>query len=216
MARRFTILQGGARRAGGDVRRLLFGTVRGRPGRRRGQALGEAALLAAVIGAGAYLALQETAPARPDAVSPALLGAAYVADGDTLRVGATRIRLSGVDAPETSARCKRRVDSETIACGRIARAELSRLIGGRAVSCAPEGEDRYGRALAVCHVGEGPAQIDLGRVMVRNGWALAYLSNRYDADEAAARRDGLGLWAFEFETPADQRARERSAGRAAR
>ncbi len=215
MARRFTVVQGGRRQPRGELRRLLFGTVPGRPGRRRGQALGNALLLAALLGAGAYLALREPAPVQPASVSPALVGAAYVADGDTLRIGATRIRLDGIDAPETSARCRRRTDGETIACGRIARAELSRLIGGRSVSCAPEGEDRYGRTLALCHVGDGAARLDLGGAMVRNGWALAYraFSSRYVADEEAARREGLGLWAFEFEIPADQRGKERAAGR---
>ena len=39
-------------------------------------------------------------------VQAQLSGAATVTDGDTLRVGAERVRLHGVDAPESKQTCR--------------------------------------------------------------------------------------------------------------
>ena len=133
--------------------------------------------------------------------SAGLAGPARVVDGDTLDLDRHRVRLFGIDAPESAQTCER--DGAAYACGQEAKRYLEALIGGRPVACRARDADRYGRTVAVCTAGGE----DLNAAMVRAGWALAY--RRYSTDyvpaEAAARRDGRGLWAGRFEPPADWR-----------
>lgn len=121
-----------------------------------------------------------------------------VADGDTLTLGAERIRLRGIDAPEFTQTC-RRGDAD-YGCGREAKAELIRLIGGRKVACEGWERDKYNRLLAACRAGDA----DLNKAMVENGWAIAY--GGYGAEEAAARAAKRGLWAGTFDRPSAWRA----------
>ncbi|MGG5819758.1 thermonuclease family protein [Falsiroseomonas sp. HW251] len=143
--------------------------------------------------------------ARPDALSPArepsLSGFARAVDGDTLAIGARRIRLAGIDAPESAQICER--DGSAWPCGALAAQALAGMVQGRVVTCSQSGEDRYGRALARCEA----AGEDLGAAMVRLGWAVAYArySWRYIPQEWQARWRGVGLWAGRFETPEDWR-----------
>lgn len=139
-------------------------------------------------------------------------GMTRVSDGDTLRIGDTRIRLSGIDAPERAARCTVKASGARVACGTEAGARLRALTDGRRVACLDEGGDRYGRRLATCYVTRQGRRIDIAREMVRQGWALAYrrYSTRYVIDETAARLDGAGLWAMDFENPEDYRREARA------
>src|SRR5258707_14413654 len=61
-----------------------------------------------------------------------LVGQASVVDGDTLEVHRTRIRLWGVDAPESSQLC-RGADSNLYRCGAKAANDLDSFIGGRSI-----------------------------------------------------------------------------------
>lgn len=108
-------------------------------------------------------------------------GAARVIDGDTLAIGATRVRLFGIDAPERGQPCRSGGD-----CGEDATTHLVRLIEGRAVRCVQEDVDQYGRVVATCFVGD----TDLNRAMVRAGHAVPYLefSRRYEGDAVVAPR----------------------------
>jgi endonuclease YncB( thermonuclease family) len=143
------------------------------------------------------------APGAPPPVAPPAGGVATVIDGDTIVLAGERIRLSGIDAPETAQTCD--IAGRAWPCGAEARQALDGLLRGRPVRCAAEGRDQYGRLLAQCHVGAD----DIGGVMVRLGWAVAYTrySQRYVAQEAAARQDRIGLWRGRFETPEDWRRR---------
>lgn len=138
-----------------------------------------------------------------------IAGAARVIDGDTIDVAGTRIRLYGIDAPETAQQCRRSSGGATLlySCGRDARDALKRIIGGAAVTCDPRDRDRYGRTVAVCYARGS----DIGREMVRQGWAVAYTrySAAYAADETAARAAKRALWSGEFEAPEEWR-RKRS------
>jgi len=64
--------------------------------------------------------------------------------------------------------------------------------------------DRYSRVLAVCYL----VREDLGRWIVRQGWALAF--RRYSLDyvdtEGEAREAKRGIWQGKFEPPTDWRA----------
>ena len=77
-------------------------------------------------------------------------GMPSVTDGDTLRIGPERIRLHGIDAPESKQRC--RAGGETWACGVAATRALRERIGGRPLECSERDRDRYGRIVAVCRV----------------------------------------------------------------
>ena len=96
-----------------------------------------------------------------------LVGQASVVDGDTLEIHGTRIRLWGLDAPESSQLC-RGADSNLYRCGAKAANDLDSFIARRPVNCTPTAEDQYGRTIATCSVGGA----DIGEWLVRNGLAL--------------------------------------------
>ena len=106
------------------------------------------------------------------AAGPAeVTGQARVVDGDTFSVGAERVRLWGVDAPEGRQVCQD-AQRQTYACGDVARDQLVRLIDGRAVRCEIRDRDPYGRAVARCQAGS----TDLGEALVRAGWVTLHNS----------------------------------------
>lgn len=144
------------------------------------------------------------------AAAPALVaGSARVVDGDTFSVGAERVRLWGIDAPEGRQVCQN-AQGQGYACGDVARDQLVSLIGGRVVRCEVRDRDPYGRAVARCLAGS----TDLGEAMVRAGWAVNYVqfsSGAYATAEAEARRDRRGLWAGRFAAPSTWRAEARQA-----
>ena len=130
------------------------------------------------------LALTFIAASAPVAAQD-LAGPARVIDGDTLEVDGERIRIHGIDAPETRQLCSTGMDRT--ACGKQATSVMRDLIAGQPVRCEHRDVDRFGRIVAVCFNAEGR---DLGKEMVRTGWALAYrqFSLDYVADEEAENR----------------------------
>jgi endonuclease YncB( thermonuclease family) len=139
-----------------------------------------------------------THPADP--VGPALAGRAKVIDGDSLEVAGERIRLFGIDAPESRQDCAD-ARGNAYPCGRDAARALAAAIGSDRVTCTPVDHDRYGRDVARCDAGGR----DLGEVMVRGGHALdlpQHSGGRYAAAEREARAARRGLWAGSFEPPA--------------
>src|ERR1700722_18234615 len=120
----------------------------------------------------------------PAAAADDLTGQASIVDGDTLEIHGTRIRLWGMDAPETSQLC-RGEDSQQYRCGAKAANDLDAFIAGRPVCCIPISLDQYGRTVATCSVGG----VDLGEWLVRNGLALdwpQYSRGRYDGVQREA------------------------------
>lgn len=128
-------------------------------------------------------------------------GNARVIDGDTIDIGGSRIRLHGIDAPESGQACT--IGTRRWNCGLQATAALRGLIGGRPVHCTVSGRDRYGREIGVCSV----SGTDINAWMVSGGWALAY--RRYSRDyirrEDRARAGRLGIWRGKFVKPWDWR-----------
>ena len=148
-------------------------------------------------------------PRFSDSVAPpALSGLARVVDGDTLDVERVRVRLHGIDAPESAQRC--RASGRLWPCGQEATRALARRIGGRPVACEERDRDRYGRVVAVCTV----AGRDLNRWMVAEGWAFAYrrYSRAYVAAESRARAARRGIWRGEAVAPWDWRRGKRLSG----
>lgn len=140
---------------------------------------------------------------RRDAASSAgaIIGVPHIVDGDTLDINGQRIRLYGIDAPETTQTCLHATGEWD--CGNRAGLWLQQLVAGNEISCQPQGNDRYGRIVATCLMGEN----DLGGALVKNGWAVAYrsITKTYVIAETDAKRKRLGIWDSQFAMPWDYR-----------
>lgn len=146
--------------------------------------------------------------AAQDLRSGDLRGAAEVTDGDTLRIGETRIRLFGIDAPERAQACEDE-RGRGWACGEAAAARLRSLTAGRTVRCRLRDLDRYGRQVSTCMAGG----VDVGEVLVAEGLARAYtrFGDDYAGIEARAKLERLGLWQGVAQAPWQYRAEKRGA-----
>jgi endonuclease YncB( thermonuclease family) len=132
--------------------------------------------------------------------SPAsVVGRAMAVDGDTLRIGQVRIRLTGLDAPELDQTCVS-PDGASWECGSQARTFLSGLLKRGDAVCIPSGRDRYRRVLARCTIDRA----DVGEELVGAGWAVSASLDFFDAEQSA-RASHLGIWSGTFEAPADWR-----------
>lgn len=143
----------------------------------------------------AFVFLASTAVALPDDMA----GQASIIDGDTLEIHGTRIRLWGIDAPESSQLC-RGEDSLQYRCGAKAANDLDAFIARRPVNCLPISLDQYGRTVATCSVGGA----DLGDWLVRNGLALdwpEYSKRKYGAAQREAEQAGRGIWVGSYVEP---------------
>lgn len=164
-------------------------------------------LVIIALGAAIAEAFREWRTMRGSAPPPASTGAplsgrARVVDGDSLEIAGRRIRLFGIDAPELHQDC-RTAAGRAYDCGGAARRALDDLIGGRAVTCTPVGAS-HDRAVATCQANGR----DLSEELVRSGHALElanFSRGRYSAAEREAREARRGLWAGNFEQPAEWR-----------
>lgn len=137
-----------------------------------------------------------------------------VVDGDTIMVrGAGRVRLIGVDTPE-SVDPRRPVEF----FGKEAGDFTKRLVEGRRVRLEYDRErtDRYGRTLAYVYLPDGTF---VNEEIIRRGYGHAYTRfpfryrDRFRQLEREARRAGRGLWGA---TPAERQvASAASSGRGA-
>lgn len=148
----------------------------------------------------ARIAVSSTIPEQRTMTT--IAGPARAIDGDTIEVDRIRIRLEGIDAPESVQTC-RTSQGEDWSCGQHATAYLHGLIEGQDVACDQTGIDKYRRALATCYVGER----NLNEEMVRAGlaWAFVKYSTEYVAVEAAARLNRIGVWEGTATAPWDFR-----------
>lgn len=124
-----------------------------------------------------------------------------ISDGDTVTIldGLNRqvkVRLAGIDAPENGQ-----------PFGQLSKQTLSECAFGRSAAVEGNKVDRYGRLVGKVHVNG----VDCNLRQVERGLAWHYKQYlleqqpddrvQYDAAEAAARRDRLGLWQEETPIP---------------
>lgn len=159
--------------------------------------LAAAAALAAALAVVGIAAGGGQPPAR-EARAPEERRVVRAVDGDTLVLdGQERLRLLGIDAPETEG-TRRKGGAQCF--GSEARAHVRERVVGRRVRLEFEpGEtrDRYGRTLAWVRLDDGTL---LNESLVRDGYARVYRRmprsrrDAFDAAEREARRAQRGLW----------------------
>lgn len=166
--------------------------------RRYRRALAIALGLAVFAGPAAAVTLNSSSDNGRDTI----VGRASVIDGDTLEIDGRRIRLEGIDAPETGQSCKT-ATGRNWPCGRDAAQHLADYVSGATIECRSLGRDKYERTLANCM--RGP--IDINAAMVRDGmaWAFVKYSQAFVAEESAARSRTIGVWQGEAIAPWDYR-----------
>ena len=132
-----------------------------------------------------------------------------ITDGDSLKIGKEKIRLSGIDAPEMKQICYDQNDSP-YACGHLAKTYLEDIIKNqdyyKKIYCYYSERDKYKRILGECMVGE-PSKVNINKLMVYRGHAVAYLrySEKYIEQQKTAKELNYGLWAGNFDMPEDWR-----------
>ena len=126
-----------------------------------------------------------------------IFGKAKVIDGDTIHINKNKIRLHGIDAPETNQTCGQ--NGINWSCGIESTNFLKEIIGKNKIECITIGKDRYNRYIGVCYIGD----LDLNSEMVVKGWAIAYryYSLDYVLEEKEAKRQKIGIWSGDFEEP---------------
>lgn len=161
--------------------------------------MGRLRLLTSALSLGAALAM-------PSLAAEPITGRASVIDGDTIDIRGERIRLHGVDAPESWQTCGDGAGG-TYRCGRQAALELDKFLAeSRPTRCDFVERDRYGRVVSVCFRADGR---DVNRWLVESGNAVdweRYSRGAYaDARELAKSR-GAGIWRGRFQMPCQARA----------
>lgn len=141
------------------------------------------------------------APAIARAEEPEVIGRASVIDGDTIDIHGERIRLNGIDAPESRQLCKKQ-DGTDYRCGQVAANALSEfLAASRPTKCEFVNRDRYGRFVGNCFRADGKS---VAAWMTRNGYAFdwpRYSKGAFALDQEAAKQDRAGMWSGTFVFP---------------
>jgi endonuclease YncB( thermonuclease family) len=141
-----------------------------------------------------------------------LVGRASITDADTITIGVHEVRFHGIDAPESSQRCKD-AEGRTYPCGRIAAKALNEfLAASRPTTCEFVEWDKYGRFVGNCRRADG---VSVSVWLVQNGHAMdwpLHSNGIFAADQAAARAKRIGIWQGEVQPPWEYRA-ERRAGK---
>lgn len=136
-----------------------------------------------------------------------MVGRASVIDADTIEIHGQRIRLNGIDAPESRQTCQDKA-GKPYRCGQAAALALDDyLAASRPVRCIEVDRDRYKRMVADCFRADGQ---NVAAWLARNGHALdwpKYSKGRYAAEQEAAKGEGAGMWQGQFVPPWEARKR---------
>lgn len=166
---KFSRLPNGRRNAGRSRRADSRGQKRKR------WTLGQSVLVVLGLMLGASLGLKligETGVASEEASFQC--GSTRVIDGDTFDCGLTRIRLSGIDAPELPGHCRQGRQC-TPGDPYVSTQNLQKLVAAGAVQCRKTDTDKYGRTVARCTsngVDLSCGQLSAGQAVSRYGYIL--------------------------------------------
>lgn len=135
-----------------------------------------------------YVLLTYLLVVSPVAMAGEAVGRASVIDGDTLDIGEQRIRLAGIDAPETTQRG-----------GDEAKLLLEAMTSKNEIRCVWEQAGVYGRALGTCYAmtrSGAWSKKSINSRMVRAGLAWAYPARPYDyaLEMMMAMGTCAGIW----------------------
>ncbi|MCO5152585.1 MAG: thermonuclease family protein [Shinella sp.] len=140
------------------------------------------------------------------AASSTLTGRASVIDGDTIEIAGERIRLNGIDAPESWQRCHDE-SGRVYRCGKDAAFALDDwLAASRPTRCEFVERDRYKRFVGTCFRADG---YEVNRWLVETGNALdweRYSGGAYSDAQETAKASRAGIWQGAFELPCVVRA----------
>ncbi|MBB4053533.1 endonuclease YncB(thermonuclease family) [Devosia subaequoris] len=162
-----------------------------------------------IFAALAFVASPAVSAHGAESVQP-LIGRASVIDGDTIEIAGERVRINGIDAPESSQLCQDQ-HQRSYRCGAIAAGALDKLLAqSRPLRCEFVERDQYGRVVGDCFRADG---VNVAAALVRAGMALdwpRYSSGAYANEQSVAAAAKAGLWQGEFQPPWEWRAEQRN------
>jgi endonuclease YncB( thermonuclease family) len=157
------------------------------------------------------LVLTVTLGSVRDAFADPLVGRATVVDGDTIEIRGERIRLNGIDAPESRQLCQD-AKGQDYRCGQVSSNGLDQFLAqSRPTTCNLTERDRYGRIVGECYRADGQP---VASWLVRNGHAMdwpRYSNGTYADEQANAKAGRLGIWAGNSQLPWEWRAAQHEA-----
>ena len=127
-------------------------------------------------------------PPKPDIGKESKLFQPVAVESAVVESQGRRVAIAGTQSIASDVRCTH--DGRDWPCGMRARTAFRLFLRGRALNCAIPDTDERTTLVAECHLGK----LDVGAWLVRNGWAHAAAGGPYAEDEAAARRDGKGIF----------------------
>lgn len=119
-----------------------------------------------------------------------------IIDGDSLEIGNERIRLIGIDAPEYLQYCKNK-KNKRYDCGKVSTSHLKNIIADNNIHCTIHSKDKYDRNLCTCYADK----ININAEMVRSGYAVIYLDDKYTKEQNEAKANKRGIWRGKFIQP---------------
>ena len=133
-------------------------------------------------------------------------GVPIIIDADTIKISNKKIRLFGIDAPESKQLCKKKnlhiiffSFYKEYPCGQKVILELKKYLKKKTIKCNIQGKDHYKRYIAICYKNNE----DINSWLVKNGLAVSYrkYSTKYLNEEVYAKKNKLGIWQGKFEMP---------------
>lgn len=121
----------------------------------------------------------------------AVIGYPRIIEADLIELNGTKLRLWGVDAPESEQWCTK--NGRQWRCGVEAQKALREHVAGNLIACYDKGlgeDDEL--VLGQCFLGH----LDLNGWLARNGWAMAYrrATSMYSSRESMAKFQRLNIW----------------------